>query len=455
MNNINISTTLKDLKKYIYAIICISISVGCLYIAYLFKTEKKEYTVEATYIITSTNTDDPVKTLSLTRNVASVFSKIVSGNEMKNIILKDIGGNSLGGYITANAIQETNLLQIKVTSENVRRAYSIIQSILNNKDVILEYLSNNISMNMIIMPNLTNTEQKKTIWVIPVMFVTFVILVALLVFYSNNRKTIKNEEDIKQKLHCHCLGSLPHEKQFQKRIIGRKNFIPKIITRQSVSFKYTESIHKLTKKIRDKMQGNVLMITSTSPNEGKSTVAANIALSLSLSGKDVLLMDLDLRNPTQYKIFGINEKIQELTEYLKGEEPQKLIRILKRENICVIFNTIPCADSTELLTGNKIIELINYLKTKFDYIIIDTPPITNTADADILSGIADSSVLIIKEHERSIIEISEVVTFLSESHAKLLGCVLNDTQITANEKYGYGYGYGYEKYGYGYGYKKR
>lgn len=197
------------------------------------------------------------------------------------------------------------------------------------------------------------------------------------------------------------------------------------------------------------------MVTSVNENEGKSTIIANLALSLTAAGKNVLLIDLDMRKPSLYKIFEVeNQEIDVLGKVLKGEsDAENLIQVLSKEKLCVIFNTKEYSRSTELLSGERLKLLLNYLREKFDYILIDTPPMQTVADAEVIAGAAEASLVVVREHQTPVPAILEVLDSLRDSNAKPIGCVLNDSYGNIGQSLGgyqYGSDYGY-RYGRGYG----
>ena len=197
------------------------------------------------------------------------------------------------------------------------------------------------------------------------------------------------------------------------------------------------------------------MVTSVMENEGKSTVISNLALSLSAAGRKVLLMDLDMRKPSLYKIFEVEDtNIDTLGKVLMGESGTgDLVQVLSKEHLCVIFNTKEYSISTELLSGERLKVLLEYLKGRFDYILIDTPPMQSVADAEVIAGVADASLMVIREHQVPVPAILEALDSLRDSHAQPIGCVLNDSYGDIGESLGgyqYGSDYGY-RYGRGYG----
>ena len=459
----NLGTILRDIWRRSYGIFCLAASAGLVAFVLLMNSTGSIFTVTATYVVTAAGSNNSaIQNLSTASSVADSFARIVSSSEMQSIIAKEMGDGRVGGTISASIVEETNLLQLRVTSPEPRRAFLIIRSIMDNQKMILNYLSDNVRLSVLVAPVVpTNTGGLE----IPVRrsFLVFLgtlaVLTAVTAVLSFFRDTIRSGKDIEKKLNIPCLGIIGHEEKIRRRGGGkRRGTQPMLITRPTVSFPYTESIHRISRRLRNRMHrdgSKILMVTSVSENEGKSTTAANLALSLSGAGKKVLLIDLDMRRPSLYKIFEVEEtQIDAIGKLLQGDgDASGLIQVLSREKICVILNTVQYGHSTELLSGSRLKAILNYLKNEFDYILIDTPPMQTVADAEVIADAADASVMIVREHQSPVSALNEALDSLRDSHAKPIGCILNDSYGNVGQNIGgyqYGYDYGY-RYGSGYG----
>ena len=210
----------------------------------------------------------------------------------------------------------------------------------------------------------------------------------------------------------------------------------------------------VTANAKDKCK--VILITSSIPREGKSFVAINTAISLSLTGDRVALMECDLRKPKISKVMGINSRIG-ISSYLIGKAALKDI-MQPYEGIESLF-VIPSGpippNPAELLGNIKFVELITELKQQFDYIIIDTPPVAAVTDAKIICAMADATIYIIRHNYTNTSFLNLIKDIGKKKTLPNINLVLNGI---VNKKIfgmpyghsgGYSYGYGY---GYGYGY---
>jgi protein-tyrosine kinase len=190
-----------------------------------------------------------------------------------------------------------------------------------------------------------------------------------------------------------------------------------------------------------------IMITSTSPGEGKSFVAANLAISLSQSIDEyVLLMDCDLRSPTIHSMFGYND-MQGLSEYLSQGKPLSslLVKTFLKKLTILPAGQIP-SNPSDLLSSEQMRRLIHEVKLRYSdrYIIIDTPPPSLTSETSVISRQVDGIVIVVKQGKTRKKDISNVIDIYGKE--KILGVVYNFAQ----KPMGYGAGkYGYRKYGYG------
>jgi capsular exopolysaccharide synthesis family protein len=189
-----------------------------------------------------------------------------------------------------------------------------------------------------------------------------------------------------------------------------------------------------------------ILVTSSVIGEGKSFISNNLALSLALAGKKVVLMDFDLRSPRTSKIFDASDSIG-ITEYLQDNlEPFELIKRTKYDNLFLVPAGQPVHHPTELLLNGNLDQLFSYLESTFDYIIADTSPVDPVSDAYILSDYFDKTVFVIRHGYTP----KQMVEMLDDSNKikalKGLKIVFNGVKSRGfiTKSFGFGYGYGYE-----------
>jgi capsular exopolysaccharide synthesis family protein len=188
-----------------------------------------------------------------------------------------------------------------------------------------------------------------------------------------------------------------------------------------------------------------VLITSSISGEGKSFISANLAISLSLTGKKVVLVDMDLNNPTINKILKISRE-DGVTEFLQGQkDPEQIIKHVKEyDNLFFISpGTVLPEDPSELLSNGKVTELINYLENIFDVVIIDTSPIVLVTDGYLLTGLCDATLFVVRHKYTPKMLIKRLDENSQINPINNPAIVFNGVKMRGFFKNNYGYGYDY------------
>ena len=199
----------------------------------------------------------------------------------------------------------------------------------------------------------------------------------------------------------------------------------------------------------------VVMVTSTVSGEGKSFVSANTAISLSLLGKKVVIVGLDIRKPGLNKVFNLSTKEQGITQFLT--DPKRNIMDLVQQsdvnaNLFILPGGAVPPNPTELLARKGLEEAIEQLKQHFDYIVLDTAPVGMVTDTQLISRIADLTIYVCRADYTRKSEFALVNELATTNKLPCISIAINGLDLK-KKKYGYYYGYG--KYGKYYGYGKR
>ena len=246
------------------------------------------------------------------------------------------------------------------------------------------------------------------------------------------------------------------EKTLKKHKSTRKEYL----LNENTSFDVTEAFRNLKASLSVSMPakqgGTVITITSSYPEDGKTTVTANLALMFAMSDAKVVLIDADIRKGRIAKYF--KEKTSTgLSDYLSGLV--SLDEVLHCTSINEKLSFIPCGTHSpkpyELLESDKMIQLLDELKEKFDYIVIDTPPVLLVSDALAIAPKTDGTVLVCRHNLSYVSDMQRSLSTLNFAKANVLGIVVNDYRAPQGKGYGYGGYHGYyhySKYGYEYGY---
>ena len=199
----------------------------------------------------------------------------------------------------------------------------------------------------------------------------------------------------------------------------------------------------------------VILVTSTVSGEGKSFISANLAISLSLLGKKVVIVGLDIRKPGLNKVFRLSTKEKGITLYLANPETDLMSLVQPsdiNQNLYILpGGTVP-PNPTELLARDGLDKAIEILKKSFDYVVLDTAPVGMVTDTLLIDRVADLSVYVCRADYTHKVEYTLINELAEEKKLPNLCTVINGVDLK-RRKYGYYYGYG--KYGKYYGYGKR
>ncbi len=180
-----------------------------------------------------------------------------------------------------------------------------------------------------------------------------------------------------------------------------------------------------------------IVVTSSGPEEGKSTTAANLAVTFAQQGKKTLLIDGDMRKPTvHYTFHGENQR--GLTSVLtKRFELMQCIQGTEVENLSIVTTGPVPPNPAELLSSQTMKDILNEAMEKFDMILIDSPPVLAVTDAQILANICDGTIFVIQSGETPIDAARKAKELLLAANAKLLGAVLNQKKAQESHYYYY------------------
>ncbi len=263
-------------------------------------------------------------------------------------------------------------------------------------------------------------------------------------YWMNN--TIEGKDDLEKISSNSILGYIPEFPAEYNRMI---------VFSQPKS-QITESFRSLRTNIKYILQddnateGRIILTTSSTPNDGKTLTSLNLASVFSLNGAKTLIAGYDLRKPRLAKIFNVNGHAG-ISTYLIGKSSlDEILQHTEFPNLDVLCSGPVPPNPSELVDSDKNRELLKELRKRYDYIILDTPPVSLIADAQCLAKETDVNLFVVRsgQTDKGVMRIA--LSELEERSNVKVNFVLNGIQ-NAMQKYGYGYGKAYG-YGYGYGY---
>ena len=382
---------------------------------------------------------------------------------------------TLRNMLEASAVNETEVFEVIITGpnpeENKRIADAIAYILPNKISEIVEGTSAKVVDYAIVAtspasPNRTNN-------MIIGFIVGFVISVGLIVILEIFDNTVRSEEDIIQISALPVLAAVPdmmapskgnyyydgYVKKKGKKNAEKNTDVSKkaVLVGDGISFAATEAYKLLRTKIEfsfaDDKKCRVLGVSSALAGEGKSLSSVNLAHSFSQLDKRVLLIDCDMRRPSLATKLNI-ERVPGLSNYLTGRNSiTDIIQTCDEQFETSVFHVIAAGrippNPIELLSSNRMKELLDALREHYDYIILDLPPVGEVSDAIVAADLVDGVLMVVCQNYCTRKSFSRAVEQFDFVESRILGVVLN--RVSENGKrYGYKYGKHYYKKYYGY-----
>jgi capsular exopolysaccharide synthesis family protein len=255
-------------------------------------------------------------------------------------------------------------------------------------------------------------------------------------------QTIKSATDIERAVGTPVLGLIPQESKLSDGKSGRPIVVLSALSPDDPAVEAYRALRTNVTFVGAEKPLQFIAVTSPGPGEGKSTTAANLAMTLAQSGSRTLLVDGDMRRPLQHKAFGL---VQDpgITDVLVGSATtREAIRPGVAENLDVLPSGVLPPNPSELLGSGAMKALVTELRREYDYIVIDTPPVLPVTDAAIIATVADGTILVVKSGETEESAIQRAVEQLTRVRARIAGAVLNG--ITPRHDHYYTY-YSYRR----------
>ena len=444
---------------------------------------KPAYSCSATFVV-SPKYSYSSGTTSVTSHTAQQFSSLLSSSMLRKRVRKDYGSLVSGVSVSSAVVKNTNMIRLRVSGSSRSAPFYMATGIMEHYEEFSPLLFDSMILESVNTPSVpgnpdTHAQQKRLITLAAPLGA--LAMIALLAVLSITSRTLQTSTGVRNQVDGKLLVTLNHERKrrtLRAALTRRKTSL--LISNPTTAFPYVESIHQLrtvAERAKKHHGCKTFLITSVSENEGKSTVAANLALSLAKRYKKVLLVDCDLRKSAQHLIFSAkNEKEKTLNALLRSElDPASLVSALqyrKSDNLFCLFANNVRQRSAELLSSAQMKQLMKVLRSSFDYVIVDSPPMGYFTDSEVLADETDASILVLRQDKITDLAANDAIDSLNRCSGRFLGFVFNDVHAlnlparlmgSRGRGYGYGYGYGYggysygkysrsKGYGYGYGY---
>ncbi len=462
------SDFIKGLRRFWILIAALAILFGGVTFIRGYRSYSPRYTTSATFTIsTSTGsgrTDGGMTSYSFyydsatTNQLATAFPFILSSNILQDAVCEELDLPYLPAKLYASSVSGSNMFTITCEGSDPQQVYDIILCTIDKCPEAARYIVGKIKFTMITNPYIPTSPSNKNSYVKDALQMGLIgafIGVAWVLIYCVSRKTVRTRDEVNDKLGIKELGTLP-----QVRFKRYKQKIDRSIlwTNKNVGRGFMESLRLLRNNLAHELkpEEKAIIVTSTAPGEGKTTVTVNIAMAMADLGKKVLLIDWDIRNPSVLELLDIEPKKEDENSDLG----YRIIHI-EKYGIYVMYFTSR-KNYWKRMRAEYVKPVIDKLRGLYDWIFIDTPPCGLISDTAVIAECADAAVYVVLQDAVRVSRIRVGIDLILNSDIRIIGCVFNGAEsgLTGyGDNYGYSkynyygkYGYGYGGYGYGYGY---
>lgn len=437
---------IKDILQRWILIVAVMIVFGSVFDFMKTVTYVPQYGTSMT--ATLSGGEDTFKNIDKVQSYVNTLDYLMNSNNAKSYVKKKMP-ISKTTYKAEVTLKQANVVKIKVTADTKREAYFSIK-LLNDwyRENTERY---SFPYNITVLkeskfstkPVNPNSHIKN--FLIGAVGSGFV-LSCLLGLYFFLRDTIKSEEEVENKLDTRLYAKLPFEVIKREDARNKKAIL---ITSLKTSFFFRESMNKLRSKVEassDKHGYKSFMITSAYENEGKSSVAANLALALAKNGRKVVLVDADFNKPAVFKIFDLDGS-KSLNKAIEGTSSWRSQVVSDRSGL----DLLPCSQDSlksEILTNSKKLdEIMKELREEYDFVIVDTCPAYLLNEPMAMNELVDATLFIVRQDYATSDVINETVKRLTYVKDNVLGVVFKNVVSDGNKgTNNYNNRYGYNKY---------
>lgn len=425
------------------------------------------YSATTTYVVSERSESVNVySSLDAASDLAEAFTDILNSNILKEKVSLQTGLSMDNVKIRASLISDTNLLDLKVTTDRPEDAFFILEALIEHHDIVTSKVMGNAVLQTLKAPTVPtvpdNVRNNKGIAVKAGIAAAVAAAVTLgIICYLSD--TVKNAEQAAELIDAKLLSVIHHENSRVR--IGKGGLSVKrrlLIHLPSCGFHFSETFKNLRARVEHRMaedQGKILLIASAAKGEGRTTVASNLAVAFAQKNKRVVLIDCNTVAPAIASLFSVTrEKDMMLKRFSYSIGTNTDYSVLRNEDTRLyIVTTVRMNGAAEFFLGASMKRMLEILSTKFDYIILDSPGFDEGIEGECLARLASHTLLVVRQDDQKAKRINDMIDTVSAAGSKVIGFVFNDVKASfvpgndgKNDVYGYGYG-GYAGYGGKYG----
>ncbi|MFH0953722.1 MAG: polysaccharide biosynthesis tyrosine autokinase [Verrucomicrobiota bacterium] len=374
-------------------------------------------------------------TKSLSNTVGSIMTRLNMVEQQEQEFTRQY--NEQNGLALDLAKQSLTFQHLANEVERHRRLYQVLAERMGEIELSADYGKTNVEVveeagvpESAVRPNKARMAFISLFWAL-------IAGISLALLLERLDDTVRTPDDLEMRVGIPVLGFVPQisvKKQVESKTSYRA--LISVLEPHSSAIEAYRNIRTNLFFSSPSKQYKVLLVASGGPGDGKTTTACNIALILAQSGKRVLLMDADLRRPRIHKVFNLDQE-PGLSSVLVGEcaldqAVQKTVHDIEIiENLDILSAGQTPPRPTELLESDAMRKLIADVREKYDWVILDTPPVLFVSDTSILSTITDGVILVVKSAKRTWAHATRARKQIEKVNGRIIGGILNNVRVTS------------------------
>lgn len=375
---------------------------------------------------------------SLAAGTVQSLATIAGGSTIDDAVETKLAlPGTLGDRLSARQIGSTMVIRFTASATSADGAAAIAQT---GADAFIHWLRHDGRASAALaaraVPPAQETYPPRWTWVVAGGLVGIALGIALMLRPRGDRRRVTSINDLAEAGGAPVLGVIGHTQD-----LAASPLVSSLPTGHPV----TEAMRIIRTNLNflpGAMNLRLIVVTSPRPAEGKSTTSCNLAISLAQTGASVVIVEGDLRKPSLAGYLGIKSKVG-VTAVLVGRA--SLDAALQRTRVlgldALTAGPRP-SNPTEVLQTEAMADLLLDLRDRYDYVVVDAPPVLPVADAPLLAAIADGVVLVVRHDSTAVDQVQVSVERLHAVDAEVVGSVLTMSPRRATQRHGYGYGYG-------------
>lgn len=434
-DELNYAAIVAQMIRNLWVAALLILSSVLMYIGIARLTYTPKYISTATLMVGAKDSTNAYNSLTTTQSMAEVFAEVFQSNVLRDKVQQKME-EPFTGVIQTEVIPETNLLTLTVTADTPEMAFHALSIIVEEYDTVSDYLFANAQLQVIKDPLVplapSNPLPLRRNCILIGLLAGTLSLSGMLVLFAM-RDTVSSPKAAQRKLDARLLRTVHHETRNKTfRLRRRKKNIAPLITAPLISATFVEDSQSLCTAVEyhtRKRGQQVILVTSSGENEGKSTIAANLALALAGCNKRVALLDCDFRKPSLHKVMEAPiPKEERFSARLTADADASIL--VSHQGLLLGTSNPNHKMATTLISDGRFASFISRLREEVDYIVLDTPPMLAAADAEAIAQMTDAALMVVRADFMPTGAINDCLDSLRGSAPDVMGVVLNNYRRT-------------------------